>query len=351
MNTTEQFTGTSPQHAAIVQPAGFWIRCGAFAIDLLLALFIPLMLSWPLSYVSDLIYSDAYNIGGVYAVFIIIHGFSLGKRMAGIEVVRIDGLLMTRFSHIRVVRCILGPAMVALLITLQIYPSVSTHVEPPISIYFGLFVASILFAPAALPRKRALHDYITGTRAVYVNKINLWRKAAIICVGLPLVAFYTTLSITNLTQWGNSLYDDKLEPNDSPETAMRLTFGQSVEGRAISKNPDVFAVEVKAGQTILFRVENRGGPADRALFTVLDPQKKILYEDILQLHTHYSSIIHPAPGTYPDVTLLMHEDFDYELRLIAKVTGVYYLVVNECAQRGSRIPFVWKYRLVANIDS
>ncbi|MBI4802379.1 MAG: RDD family protein [Elusimicrobia bacterium] len=347
MNTTERPTETNSLPVAETRPAGFWIRCGAFTTDFLLAFLIPLIISWLLSNISNFVDSDAYSICSVFALFAIINVFfSVGKHLAGIDIVRIDGSLLTRY--IRLERCLLGPALVALLIMLWFYPSINTHVEAPFSVYFGLFVMGILLVPAALPRKRALHDYLTRTHVAYVKEINLWRKAAVICIGFPLVIFYIVISV-NLTRWGKALYDAKLEPNNSPETATRLNPEQSVDGRAVSRNPNVFSVEAKAGQIITFYIENHGGPMDRAAFKVLTPKKKTLYEDILRLHTHYSEIIRPSLETYPDVTLSINKELDYELRVIAKMEGTYYLIINEYAQRGSRIPLVWKYHLTTTV--
>ncbi|MBI4801084.1 MAG: RDD family protein [Elusimicrobia bacterium] len=343
MNTPEQSAETNPSTTVDKQqPAGFWIRCGAFTLDSLLTLLGSVIIGFLLTGSYWFEYPSLLSIVTVFVLFIIIHIFSPGKFIAGIAVVRIDGSLLTYFR--RIARG-MGPGMLISLLAMQ-FSSMGHHAFPEVFVSFGVLIMGILVAIAALPRKRAMHDYLTGTCVVYIKNISLWRKAVVVCMGVSILVFTAISTQTILLEWVNTLYDDKLEPNNTPETATPLTLGKSVDGRVISGNPDYFSVEAKSGQTIVFQLINLGGTKDWARFKVLDSHTKILYEDNIRPLT-YNEREHPSPEIYPDVKL--SENLGYELSVSIKLQGVYYLVIDESKFHDK--PIFWKYRLTANIDS
>lgn len=195
MNTTEQVTKTDPPPAVEAQRlAGFWVRCGAFAIDFLLAAFMAFIISELVSFAELWSFDGTFSII-LFSAYVPISIFSPGKSIAGITVVRLDGTQLTCFR--RLIRCLAGPALITLLVVLLLmlhlhFPYATgfdyAYAEPPGWFVLGSLVLGIIFALAALPGKRALHDYLIGTRVVYIKEISWWRKTLVICAGLPLVA-------------------------------------------------------------------------------------------------------------------------------------------------------------------
>src|SRR5262249_44808538 len=94
--------------------------------------------------------------------------------------------------------------------------------------------------------------------------------------------------------------DDRHEPNDTRETAVILSAGQAVEGRANQGNPDFFTVDVPAGRKVKFTIENRG-LEDCAAFTVIGPNEAMLYKDANGLCGRSSAT---PPQTSPGVELV-----------------------------------------------
>ena len=138
--------------------------------------------------------------------------------------------------------------------------------------------------------------------------------------------------------------DDALEPNDDLASATRLVAGQAVEGRANQGNPDVFAIQAAAGQTIVLRLESKGNE-DCAAFQVTAPSGTVVYEDKGATCT---SLERAQPTASASLTVV--QGFGYELRVTAAETGLYDLTINELGQADNVFPFSWDYRLTATLE-
>jgi uncharacterized RDD family membrane protein YckC len=145
--------------ASAPRPAGFWIRAGALAIDLVVFALVQasfgLLATWlmgpspegegapPSVFFFTLLFTAAYT-----TVLHTVAGQTIGKSLAGIRVVGVDGALLTA-----------GPALLR---------------------YLACFISAIPlgfgFLVAALRRdKRALHDLIAGSR---VERLPWGRRVA-----------------------------------------------------------------------------------------------------------------------------------------------------------------------------
>ena len=128
-------------------PAGFWVRAGACFIDVLLLVLCVFLPVQGLSFLVGIVYKT---------VFVSQGGQTPGKMAAGIKVVAVDG------GQVGVGR--------ALARALSEYVSAVT-------LGLGYFIA-------AFSDKRALHDYIAGTRVVYIEGVGAGRKAAFAALGV-----------------------------------------------------------------------------------------------------------------------------------------------------------------------
>jgi uncharacterized RDD family membrane protein YckC len=127
--------------------AGFWVRGGAAAVDIMilsLSFFLP---AHGLGYLVGFVYKVIFTSQG---------GQTPGKMAAGIKVVAMDG----------------GPVGVGRAVGRTAAEWVSAMV-----LLIGYFIAGF-------SDKRALHDYIAGTRVVYVEGVGAGRKAAFACLGV-----------------------------------------------------------------------------------------------------------------------------------------------------------------------
>ncbi|MBI2790193.1 MAG: RDD family protein [Elusimicrobia bacterium] len=133
--------------------AGFWVRGGALAVDTLilgLCFFLP-------------VHGLGYLVGFVYkVVFTSQGGQTPGKMAAGIKVVAKDG----------------GPV------------GVGRAVGRTAAEWLSAMVLLIGYFIAGFSDKRALHDYIAGTRVVYVEGVGAGRKAAFACLGVLAVFMF-----------------------------------------------------------------------------------------------------------------------------------------------------------------
>ncbi|HAM35096.1 MAG TPA: hypothetical protein DEB40_10465 [Elusimicrobia bacterium] len=155
-------------------PAGFWIRGGAYTIDSFLVLLGQALLSLLLTFIGlpkALASLLAQLLGISYFVWmpVVNSGQTVGKMAAGIAMMRTDG------SPLTYLRC-LGRWAGYLLSGL------------PLGI--GFLVA------AFTDKKRALHDYITDTRVIYIREVGMGRKLAVILLGLilPMIIFVGLLA-------------------------------------------------------------------------------------------------------------------------------------------------------------
>lgn len=135
-----------------VEPArpGFWVRGGALLIDMMLlslALFLPF---YGLGYLVYFAYKTVFTANG---------GQTPGKMAAGIKVVTLAG----------------GPV------------GYGRALGRALSEWLSAILAFLGYAVAGLSDKRALHDYIAGTRLVYVDGVGAGRKAAFAFLGVLLV--------------------------------------------------------------------------------------------------------------------------------------------------------------------
>lgn len=152
----------APAAAAADPSAGFWIRGGAYMIDGLvtgvlgaLTFFLPSMVG----YAARVVLSLAY----LTAMPVLAGGQTVGKMAAGIAIIREDEQPLTY---------------------------VNTFLRA-----IGYWVSTLLLLLGFLcvpftPHKRGLHDYIAGTRVVYIEQVSTGRKVLVVLCGLflPLIA-------------------------------------------------------------------------------------------------------------------------------------------------------------------
>jgi len=143
------------------KPVGFWIRGGSLTIDGLIILTGILLLNSFLALLGapgallqaiGLIFPFAYH-----ALLIGRFAQTPGKRLAGIAVVRTDG---GRVGYPQA----LGRAF--------------SYLASAATVFLGYAAA------AFTPQKRALHDYIAGTRVVHYGDVPPWRKGLSIAAGV-----------------------------------------------------------------------------------------------------------------------------------------------------------------------
>jgi uncharacterized RDD family membrane protein YckC len=134
---------------ALAEPArvGFWVRGGAIFIDALILTASALL---PMQGLSVLV-AIAYK-----TIFISQGGQTPGKMAAGIRVVTETGEPVS-----------LGRAF-----------------GRALAEYTSVLTLGIGYVIAAAPDKRALHDYIAGTRVVYLDGVGQGRKAAFAVIGV-----------------------------------------------------------------------------------------------------------------------------------------------------------------------
>ena len=138
-------------------PAGFWIRAGGYMIDGLIIVVIGVVPSLLLP--EGLRALTQFLIAGLYFTIVPVayKGQTLGKMAAGVRIVRENDSPLTY-----------GRACARWL----------SYLLSNITLCLGFVCA------AFTPRRRALHDYIAGTRVVRVQELGFGRKLAVILVGL-----------------------------------------------------------------------------------------------------------------------------------------------------------------------
>lgn len=158
MEENEAVLPEPPESAPSAEPAraGFWVRGGAYVVDfliLMLSVFLPIR-------------GLGFLVGAAYKnIFVSQGGQTPGKMAAGIKVVTVSG------DPVSVGRA-LGRALAE---------------------YLSAVTLGLGYLLAAFSDKRALHDYVAGTRVVYVEGVGAGRKAAFAFLGalgllLPLAA-------------------------------------------------------------------------------------------------------------------------------------------------------------------
>jgi uncharacterized RDD family membrane protein YckC len=136
-----------PPAAPDISRAGFWVRGGAYLIDasiLTLCIFLP-------------VHGLGFLVGFAYkTIFISQGGQTPGKMAAGIKVVAVDGQPV----------------------------GVGRALARAVSEYLSAIVLCIGYMVAGSSDKRALHDYISGTRVVYVDGVTNGRKTLFAVLGV-----------------------------------------------------------------------------------------------------------------------------------------------------------------------
>ncbi len=152
MDNESPFPADPAPLAPVAAPAepeltGFWVRAGAYLIDTLILALSALLPLRGLGFLAGLAYKT---------IFVSQGGQTPGKMAAGIKVVAVSG------DPISPGRA-LGRAA-------------SEYVSGAV-LGGGYFIA-------ASPEKRALHDYIAGTRVVYLEGVGAGRKAVFASLGV-----------------------------------------------------------------------------------------------------------------------------------------------------------------------
>ena len=161
--------------AATDDSAAFWLRAGAYMIDGVVLAFFSVILDLivgvsPVSIVAQFLLWAGY----CSVMPVLAQGQTLGKMAAGVAIVRDDGSPLTY-----------GRAFARWL----------GYLLSGLTFYIGFLCA------AFTKRKRALQDYVAGTRVIRVQELGPVRKVAVILMGAllpPLIlvalAFVSTLA-------------------------------------------------------------------------------------------------------------------------------------------------------------
>jgi len=129
--------------------AGFWIRLGSIIIDGLLL--IPLYLICMLLGVSDIateIFVNSINFLYYLIIPVIWSGFTVGKRVVGIKIVRTDGKKVG-----------IGTTLKRYILASLVYG---------ITLGFAFIISA--FMVGLRKDKRSIHDLIAGTQVIYTTK-------------------------------------------------------------------------------------------------------------------------------------------------------------------------------------
>ncbi|WP_410511079.1 RDD family protein [Paenibacillus sp. BR2-3] len=131
---------------SIIKPAGFWIRVLANILDTIVVMI-------PLAFISYLITGDWENdiytniLSGLYYLIlpVIWFGYTVGKRMVGIRIVKVNGETVG-----------FGTMLMRVIVASIIY-----------GITFGIAVIVSAFMMGMREDKRSIHDLIAGTYVTY----------------------------------------------------------------------------------------------------------------------------------------------------------------------------------------
>lgn len=133
-----------------VEPAGFWVRAGAYLLD-------GIILAVAGVGVGFVARGLSFFVGPVYkTIFVSQGGQTPGKMAAGLRVIRADGEPVS-----------LGRALAR------------TAAE-----YVSMVTLGLGYLAAAFGEKRALHDFIAGTRVVYVDGVSAGRRTLFTVLGV-----------------------------------------------------------------------------------------------------------------------------------------------------------------------
>ena len=129
-----------------LNPAGFWARLGANLLD-------GLIIGIPLSVISFLIVGDwgetpitsLGNLVYTLVVPVVWYGYTVGKKILGIRIVKMDG---SKLGY--------GAMLMRVIVAGLVY-----------AITFGIGVIVSAFMVGLREDKRAIHDFIAGTYVTY----------------------------------------------------------------------------------------------------------------------------------------------------------------------------------------
>lgn len=169
------------------EPAGFWIRAGAYTIDGIIILIPSIILSAAVSLAGlpsalgmVLLNILPLALSAAYFIYMPVTcgGQTVGKMAAGVAIIRTDG---TGLSYGRAFGRWIGYILNSLLCNLG------------------------YLAAAFTKHKRGLHDYVADTRVVYIQPISNGRKAAVIIVGLliPMMALLGIIAAIAIPKFSN----------------------------------------------------------------------------------------------------------------------------------------------------
>ena len=197
--------------AAEPEAAGFWVRAGAFTLDLLFLCTVQFFLFYALHAAGADLPARArrvmpYTLMVLYYVgFASAYGRTLGKTAAGLSIRRLDGTV---------------PDAWRLLLRFVGY------------VISGALGVGYLMA-AFMPRKRALHDYLAGTTVVFSEPVGRVRRALLALVGVVgLLVFALLVAVKALLAPlpGERLGSEAADPG--PMGASAGPAGSSAEGPA-----------------------------------------------------------------------------------------------------------------------
>lgn len=189
----DQPASAVPAVASEISPAGFWVRGGAALIDAVILAFSALLPVQGLSILVGLAYKTIFHSQG---------GQTPGKMAAGIKVINVTG------EPVGVGRA-LGRAA---------------------SEYLSVLLLGLGYVLAAFGEKRALHDYIAGTRVIYLDGVGRGRKAAFACLGV-LMFILPLAAVASMSFLGVGKYGELMKK--SGEGATKGNLGMMRSGSAI----------------------------------------------------------------------------------------------------------------------
>ncbi len=149
-----------------MKPAGFWIRAGAYTLDCLLTFSVASSIQ-----MTIILLKGPQVLVGVVGFLVPAFYFSVMTALLGRTLGKMAGGMAVR-----------GPE------------NAPVDAGRAIGRYFAYFLSALpaglgFFAAAFTKDKRALHDYLAGTRVVYVMEIPTWRKVLVSCAAfIPLLA-------------------------------------------------------------------------------------------------------------------------------------------------------------------
>jgi len=151
------------------RPAGFWVRGGAVVIDTVVIYFIVSATAAVLRTTGLFATLIQFAVGLIYYTLMVgTWGQTVGKMAAGAKIVRVDG---SKVGYPRA----LGRHFAAIL--------------------SGLLLCLGYILAAFTNQKRALHDYVAGTRVVYPEEVATGRKALMASLAVLLIMSPVPLAV------------------------------------------------------------------------------------------------------------------------------------------------------------